>query len=383
MHMSAFSSLLGILTAASAVYCLLCLVAAHRFMKGTGASPKLLSPPPVSILIPLCGVDFEALANYRTFCSQDYPRYQIVFGVQDPEDTSIPVVEELMTLFPQRDIDLVICSTALGQNPKVSNLHNMLAKAKHEYVVIADSDVRVGPDYLQTIMGELLEGGVGLVTCPYRAAEASGLPSRLEALGISSEFIPGVLVAHLLEGITFALGATMATNKETIEVIGGLPSVADHLADDYRLGNLIAQAGLEVRLSRYVVETMPAHTSFSGFLRHQLRWARGTRMCRPMSYIGYVVAHGIPLGLLWVLCAKASLLSVTALCCVAFARFAVAWNIGVRLLRDRTLLKFLWLLPLRDLLGFGVWCASFLGNRVEWRGKKYTVAGDGKLHPVP
>jgi ceramide glucosyltransferase len=187
----------------------------------------------------------------------------------------------------------------------------------------------------------------------------------------------------MLEGVSFALGAAMATTREKLRAIGGLEALADYLADDYMLGNLIHRAGFEVRLSPHVVQTMPVHSSFANMIRHQVRWARGTRMCRPLSYAGYVITHGTALGLLCMIAAKASLPSVVLFCLAMTARMMMAWRVGVQVLKDQVLARNLWLLPIRDMLSFGVWCASFFGRRVEWRGKSYRIVEDGKLEPVP
>ena len=184
-----------------------------------------------------------AYESYAALCCQDYADYQLVFGVCDPCDTAIPIVRQLMTNFPERDIALVVCADTFGTNPKVSNLHNMLRCVKYEQIVIVDSDIRVGRDYLRTIIPWLNDTRVGLVTCLYRAAQAPDLATRLEAIGITAEFAPGVLSAWLLEGMHFALGSTMATTKTVLKAIGGLQAIGDHLADDFMLGYLIAKAG--------------------------------------------------------------------------------------------------------------------------------------------
>lgn len=381
MLTSAVVPFLALLTTLSIIYCMLCIYAARRFFRHVAVRRKPARLPPVSILIPLCGVDFKALANYTSFCRQDYPQFQIVFGVQDPHDPSIIVVRQLMSLFPDNDLELVVSSASLGQNPKVSNLNNMLPRAKHECLVITDSDIRVGRDFLREIIAELSEQKVGLVTCPYRAAEVQGLPSQLESMGITGEFMPGVFVAHLIEGITFALGAAMATTRGTLQAIGGFQVISDYLADDYMLGNLIHKAGFQVRLSSCVIETMSTHRGFAGMIRHQMRWARGTRICRPMSYAGYVVTHALPLAILFVTAAGASPLSMLVFSVAAVARITMVWYVGTHLLRDAILRRSLWLLPVRDILSFFIWCSSFFGNTVEWRGKRFKIVKDGKLKP--
>lgn len=378
---SVITFILAALTTASIVYYLVCITAARRFFSHPlGEPPKEL--PPVTILIPLCGVDFKALDNYTSLCLQDYPQFQIVFGVQDPADTSINVVRRLLEQFPGQDISLVISQETLGHNPKVSNLQNMLSEVKHEHILIMDSDVRVDPDFLRSIVADSGNGKAGLVTCPYRAAEAPNLPSILESIGITGDFIPGVFVANFLEGMSFALGAAMLTTRKTLRSIGGFAAFADHLADDYMLGNLIHRAGLEVRLSHYVVATMPVYSSLAAVVSHQVRWARGTRVCRPLSYVGVIITHGTSLGLLTMASSGFSSATIALFGLVLAAHLTMAWTVGVSMLEDSILARNLWLLPLRDLLGFSIWCASFFGNTVEWRGRRFNLVRGGRLEPV-
>ena len=296
--------ILGALTAASACYYLVSIIAAETFLgrrpgvvrrsEVGGRKPDLYpladgSPGQasaarrgVSILIPLCGADFRAYDNYASVCRQDYPEFEIVFGVPDPEDSARAVVAKLQADFPQVPIRLVISAGEIGPNPKVNTLNNMLPQAGHEILLMLDSDIRVEPGFLRAISDELPPEG-GLVTCLYRAGEAPGTPSKLEAVGISSEFAPGVLVAQMAGGISFALGAAIAVTKKTLETAGGFKAIAPYLADDYMMGNLVQKAGLPVRLSGCIVETVLSRLTLSGFIRHQIRWAKGTRACASLG----------------------------------------------------------------------------------------------------
>src|SRR5215471_15556420 len=263
-------------TLAACAFYLLSMLAAIRFFRRKPVAPAS-ELDPVSILIPLCGADAGAYKNYAAFCRQDYPTYQIVFGVRDPLDPAIPIVHRLRTDFPERDIALMVSAHTVGANPKVSNLYNMLACAKYEWLVIVDSDVRVDPAYLRSIMPPLADPRIGLVTCLYRAAHAPTWAARLEALGLTAGFLPGVFAAWLLEGMHFALGATMATTRTTLQAIGGLQAIGNHLVDDFMLGSLVAQAGYEVRLAHYVVDVVLAPLGCYEMLKHQLRWSRSRR----------------------------------------------------------------------------------------------------------
>jgi len=368
-------------TLAANAYYLLSIVAGFRFFSRPRASAlgELL---PVSIMIPLHGADFKAYRNYAELCRQDYPEYQIVFGVSDSRDSSVPIVKKLISDFPDRDIALVISDKTIGQNLKVSNLENMLARVKHEQIVIVDSDIRMGRDYLRKVLAPLSDPTVGLVTCLYRAAETPDFAAKLEAVGITAEFAAGVLMAWMLEGVKFALGSTMATTRTRLEAIGGFHALADYLADDFMLGNLIERDGYEVRLSHHVVETAMQPAGFRGMMQHQMRWARSTRISRPMGYLGLILTHGTALALLNVAVDRASTFSLMLLAATLVIRLTMGWMIGVQWLGDRILKRYFWLVPVRDLLSFLIWCLSWFGKKVEWRGRLFEVAGDGKMIQV-
>jgi len=292
------------------------------------------------------------------------------------------VVRELMKNHPEEDIQLVIGLDIVGHNPKVNNLHNMLAYSKYDCIVIMDSDIRVGPDFLASVVPELSDERVGLVTCFYKAGKAPNLASKLESVGITGEFAPGVLIAQLGEGMTFSLGAVMATTKEKLRSIGGFHAIADFLADDYMLGNLLWKAGYEIRLSHYVVQTIHPHATLKGMIKHQIRWGRGIKACRPMGHLGSVVTHGTTLALINMALAGGSLWSILLLIAAAGTQLTMGRLIGVRFLEDDILKENLWLLPLRDLLSFGIWCASLVGREVEWRGERFRLLNNGKMVPV-
>jgi len=372
--------LIGCTLAANAYY-LLSIIAGFRFFsRSRDSEPAELLP--VSIMIPLHGADFKAYQNYAELCRQDYPEYQIVFGVRDSRDSSVPIVKKLISDFPDRDIALVISDKTIGQNLKVSNLENMLARVKHEQIVIVDSDIRVGRDYLRKVLAPLSDPRVGLVTCLYRAAETPDFASKLEAVGITAEFAAGVLMAWMLEGVKFALGLTIATTRTRLEAIGGFHALADYLADDFMLGKLIERDGYEVRLSHHVIETVMQAAGFRGMMRHQMRWARSTRISRPMGYLGLILTYGTALALLNVAVDRASTFSLMLLAATLVIRLTMGWMIGVHWLGDRILKRYFCLVPVRDLLSFLIWCLSWVGKRVEWRGRLFEVARDGKMIQV-
>ena len=385
--------ILGALTAASACYHLVSIVAAEKFF-GNGDRPHLGKAPsgpsrqmgpvpvsiPVSILIPLCGADVRAYDNYASICRQDYPEFEIVFGAAAPEDAALAVVAQLQADFPRVPIRLVISAAEIGPNPKVNTLNNMLPQAGHEILLMLDSDIRVRPGFLRAIADELPPEG-GLVTCLYRAGEAPGTPSKLEAVGISSEFAPGVLAAHMAGGISFAFGAAIAVSKKTLETVGGFQAIASYLADDFMLGHLVQKAGLPVRLSGCVVETVLSRLTLSGFIRHQIKWARGIRACAPWGHTGSVIIYGTALAFLYFIASGLSGFGLSIFAGVCALRLGAAWMVGVRRLGDTILRQNLLLVPFRDFLGLFIWSAALLGNRVEWRGRVYHLEKGGRLKP--
>jgi ceramide glucosyltransferase len=370
----------GILS--SSAYYILCLWSALTFLRGpeaganSGASKAL---PPISILKPLKGSDPEIYECFRSHCLQDYSDYEIVFGVSDPNDPAIESVKELQAEFPGRRIQLVVSPKILGANVKVSNLAQMLPCATYDHLIVNDSDIRVPPDYLQRVIAPLADPRVGMVTCLYRGVASATLGSRLESLGISTDFCPSVLAARQVEGeIRFGLGSTLAFRRSELEKIGGFASFVDYLADDYELGKRIAELGFTVRLSDVVVETFLPSYSLRQFFAHQLRWARGVRDARAGGYAGLVFTFGLMWALLAVAASRAALWSAIAFAVVLLLRYAVALVVGKSILQDRQILKYAWLIPLRDLSAVTIWIVSLGGHTVTWRGDRFRLK-NGKL----
>lgn len=366
----------------SSIYYLFCLWSAAAFLRQQRAD-KSVRPtralPPVSILKPLKGSDPDIYESFCSHCLQDYPEYEIIFGVRDPNDPAVASVHRLQQEFPDRVIQLVVCDKSLGSNVKVSNLAQMLKTARYEHLIVNDSDIRVEPDYLRRVIAPIADERVGMVTCLYRGVAAPTLGSRLESLGISSDFCAGVLVARQMEGgLHFGLGSTLAFRRKDLERIGGFESVVNYLADDYELGRRIANLGLQVQLSDVVVEThLPAY-DLRGFLSHQLRWARGVRDARFGGYVGLIATFGLMWAFLNLAAARGAPWSWAVLGVVVLLRFAVAFAIGNSVLRDSKLLRNLWLIPVRDLIAVGVWGVSFFGHTVTWRGDRFELK-EGQL----
>jgi ceramide glucosyltransferase len=369
-------------TVSSCIYYLLCLWSAAAFLRGRetreGASPKQALPP-ISILKPLKGTDPEIYESFRSHCLQDYPEYEIIFGVSDLNDPAIESVKKLQQEFPDRRIQLLVCPNILGANVKVSNLAQMLAEARYDYLIVNDSDIRVEPDYLRRLTAPLADPRVGMVTCLYRGVANATLGSRLEALGISTDFCPSVLAARQIEGgIRFALGSTLAFRRADLEKIGGFTSFVDYLADDYELGRRIAELGLAVKLSDVVVETYLPSYRLREFFAHQLRWARGVRDARTGGYLGLMFTFGIMWSFLALAASRGALWACGALAITLFLRLAIALFVGRGVLRDRHILKYAWLIPVRDLVAAAIWLVSLGGHTVTWRGDRFRLH-NGKL----
>ena len=380
-----FVAILGCLS--SSIYYLICLCSAAVFLRGR-ETHKSVRPtqtlPPVSILKPLKGVDPDIYQSFRSHCLQDYPEYEIIFGVSDPDDPAVASVQQLQQEFPDRVIQLIISPNKLGANVKVSNLEQMISAARYQYLLVNDSDIRVERDYLCRVIAPLADEHVGMVTCLYRGVAASTMGSRLESLGISTDFCAGVLVARQLEsGLRFGLGSTLAFRRADLERIGGFRAIVDFLADDYELGRRIAGLGLKVLLSDVVVEThLPAY-DLRGFVAHQLRWGRGVRDSRAGGYIGLVSTYGLMWALLVLIAALAAPWSWAVFGATVLLRLAVALTVGKAVLEDRSLFGHLWLLPVRDLVAVAVWIASFAGHTVTWRGDRFQLKKGRLIRTAP
>jgi ceramide glucosyltransferase len=367
------------------------LLAARVFLAQRRGGPIGFAPG-VSILKSLKGLDPGMMDAFRSHCRQIYAgEYELLFGVASLDDPAAGAVEELQREFPEHAIALIECPLRLGMNGKVSTLAQMASYARHEFLLINDSDITVSPHYLERVMGcfapVATAGGrmgatrppVGLVTALYRGKSHGTLPSRLEALGIATDFQPSVLLARWIEGgLRYGLGSTLAVSREALERIGGFASLMDHLADDYELGARIFQAGYGVALSGEVVETsVPAYT-WSGFCDHQLRWYRTVRDARPWGYAGLVFTYGFGWAVLNVVASGMSPLSLWLLGLSFFLRLALAMTVGAGVLGDHQVLPSLWLLPVRDVVAMGLWVAGFAGNTIVWRGERFVVR-DGRL----
>jgi ceramide glucosyltransferase len=347
----------------------------------------------VSILKSLKGLDPGMIEAFRTHCAQAYAgEFELLFGVSSLSDPAVQAVEQLIREFPFHSIELIVCPERLGTNGKVSTLAQLVPHARHDFLLINDSDITVSSRYLERVMAQFAaspdnspvqtgkkRATVGLVTALYRGRAHGTVPSTLEALGIATDFQAGVLLSKMIEGgLHYGLGSTLAVSRQALTAIGGLEALVDHLADDYELGVRVDRAGYRIALGAEVVETAIPAYAWRGFIDHQLRWARTVRDARPGGYVGLLVTHGLVWAMLNVLASGMSPVSLWLLCLSFFLRLTQAMTVGAQVLGDHQVLPNLWLLPLRDLVAMGVWVAGFAGSTIVWRGERF-ILKDGKL----
>ncbi|HTY51316.1 MAG TPA: bacteriohopanetetrol glucosamine biosynthesis glycosyltransferase HpnI [Steroidobacteraceae bacterium] len=367
--MSSLGTLLGIVAAAYAVTALIAVLRPRRRWTAPGA------PPPVTVLKPLCGAEPRLYECLRSFCEQAYPQFQIVFGVRDAADPATAVVRRLQREFPRLDLTLVVNAARHGGNHKVNNLINMLARARHEYLVLADSDISVPAGYLARVVAPLSDERVGIVTCPYLGRPLPGPWSALLAEFINGWFTPSVFVAALLGSRDFAFGSTIALRRRVLHGIGGFEAIVDQLADDYRLGQLTRRQGLLTVLSDVTVTTCASEPTLADLVRHELRWLRTIRAVRPGGYVAAVVTFPLPLALAGCLLAGFQGAAPLLLAFTAAARIVLHFLLpgGAGLLPGL-------LLPVSDIGAFLLWCRGFAGGRVRWRQASFRVRSDGSVY---
>lgn len=325
----------------------------------------------VTVAKPLCGEEPELLENLRTFCQQDYPDYEVLFGVNDPDDAAIPIASQLGEVIVEPHI--------AGPNRKINTLDAIARRAKGDILVVADSDMRVGPDYLRAVTSPFEDERVGAVTCLYVGRPAAGVASRLGAMHINESFLPSVLVALALQPLDFCLGATMAVRRSALESIGGFQSLSGYLADDYMLGQRIRKAGWELRLSPYVVETVVSERSFGDLFAHELRWARTIRTVRPLGYSFSILSMMFPWTMAILLLSRFSRLALWGAAAALGLRVLLHATVSWRLRPARP--AAVWWIPIRDALTFVVYGASHFGRSVQWKQERFNVSTDGQLHP--
>jgi ceramide glucosyltransferase len=374
---------LGILT--STIYLALVLVAALRFRRRPKAASTFT--PPVSLLKPLHGAE-PGLRDYlEGFFRLDYPDYEILFCARSETDPGLSMARELSAKYPQIPVRILTSGEPPWPNARCYSLNEMKAAARHDILVITDSDVRVTPEYLRAVVEPFRREQTGLVTCVYRGvATQGGLWARLEGLGMSVEMTSGVLVAEMLEGMRFALGPSMVVRKRCVDQIGGFEKLGDYYADDFMLGNLVAEKGNTVVLSNHVIDHCIVNTKFEESLAHQWNWMKSTRFSRPKGHLGTGLTFGLPFGLL--VFAAAMLIGkpwigLVALSWTVIARVLQSVLVGWFVVKDKEALRLAWLYPLRDLMGSLLWMASYASRRVGWRDDLFELTGHGVVRLVP
>ena len=365
-----------LLLAGATVYSVLAFGAVLWPLRSTGR--PLASLPKVTVLKPLCGLDPETYGCLRSFCDQQYPEFQIIFGVASADDAVLAVVRRLQQEFPLRDLRILIDRRQHGSSRKVSNLINMMAEARHDYLVIADSDVFVDDHYLAKVVAPLLDPGVGIVTCAYRGVSTRGLWSLMGSLFINEWFTPSVYVAAKTGSRSFAFGATIALRREVLSQIGGFAAIANQLADDYRLGELTRNAGLRTVLSDVEVDVVVEENSFGSLVQHELRWLRTIRAVRPVAYSCCFITFGIPVALLGALFLRGGSIALTLLAIAATSRLLLHFKTR----RPHASAVLIALVPLRDCLSLALWAWSFTNRRVKWRDAHFHVSPDGSALPM-
>jgi ceramide glucosyltransferase len=376
-----------ILAAAPLVYYLLslyCIVDYFREVRRRAPRTDTCAPP-VSILKPLRGVDRGAYQNFASYCALDYPEYEMILAVDDPNDPAVAVVEKLQRDFPHRQIRLVTHIERLGENNKINSFCRLVKEAKYDVLVMTDSDVRVNPDYLREVVTPLADPAVGGVTTFYRCMGGGTFAADLDMLGMCMDSVPAALVASKLEGkVQFAFGWTMATTKKHLAEIGGWEAMVNYHSDDFELGNRIARQGYRVELMRQPVWMVFPEETFQDFLNHEMRWSIGLRNVRPAGYVGILFTHGLPWALLAAVVAGAAgwtEIAASYLAAYLILRLSVAWAAGVWGLSDKAIAPKLWLAPVRDAITAVVWLAGFFSDKIKWRGLQYRVK-KGLLLPV-
>jgi ceramide glucosyltransferase len=365
-------------------YYVAAIIAARRFFGRRPASGTLPTDftPPISILKPIYGLDRETYENYASFCRQDYPEFEILFCVSDEQDPAAPVIRKLIQDFPARSIRLLVGSEPLGASDKVNKLWCMLREARHEIVIVTDSDVRVDPGFLRAIARVFRDPGVGGGTCLYRGLTDGSFAADLEAMGNSTDFAAGVLVNWLGGKIDFMLGAVMATTKKNLAEIGGFEALVDYFCDDFELGNRIARKGHRIEVSTFPVSIVYARETFAEAFRHQVRWNLSIRYSRPAGHLGLIFTQGLPWTILAAILAPSVAIALAYITAYIVLRSDMARTVGVWGMQDRALRAKLALLPVRDAFAFVVWLASFFPQRIHWRGKEFYIR-ERRLVAVP
>jgi ceramide glucosyltransferase len=377
-------AVLAVVIVLGSVYALFSLFCIKEFFGRPEYSQAEPEPvyPPVSVLKPMKGVDPEWRDNVASFVTQDYPEYEVLLGFNDARDEGILLAKDIAKSSTHK-VRVVVHANHLGSNPKVSNLHGLIKAARYPLLLVSDSDIRVGSGYLKEAVREYLATErVGIVTCLSKITRAHTVGAALESLTTAADFIPSVLTARRLEGVTFGLGPSMLLSRQALEEIGDLPAFADYLAEDYQIGNCLWKRGYRNVLSRYLVEYVVGRMRVREYLVHQLRWARTYRVCRPIGFFGYGITHIFPFSVLFLAIRGATATSLSVIAAVLALRCSLALVVSWKAAYPKEWLRWFWLLPAKDFFSFGIWLWCFFGSRVFWRGSHYKLLNGGLMKKI-
>ena len=366
-------------------YLVLVMIASARFHRRRRNAAGPVAFPPVTLLKPLCGMEPGLEAHLTSFFEQNYPSYEIIFGARKGDDPALGVVRRISAQYPSVPVQIVVAGEPWLSNAKVCSLVKMYRRASYDYLIISDSDVCVDPNYIAEVVQPLLEPGNGMVTCLYRGKPTGGIWSKLEALGMSVEMTAGALAANLVEGMKFALGPTMGIRRDAVDAIGGFEALGDYCSDDYVLGRKVAESRRRVVMSHHVIDHVVINRDFRCSVQHQVRWMKSTRCSRHAGHAGTALTFAMPFGIIALVSAAALhhwALGVGLFAAAYLNRLLLAVVAGWGVVRDRRALRQAWLYPVRDLMGFLFWCASYSGRMIVWRGDWYRLEDCGRLVPI-
>ncbi|HSC45749.1 MAG TPA: glycosyltransferase [Candidatus Acidoferrum sp.] len=376
----------GIGVLSSLVFLVLSVLGARKFHQESEqqrqAAERVTQWPAVSVLKPVHGVEARLRENVESFFRQDYPSYEILFAADEENDAALPIVREVAANYPNIPCRILVTGLPQLPNPPAYSFYRMSEVAAHDILVTSDSDVEVAPSYLREVVAPMLDPATGMVTCLYRGKNAGGFWSGMDAIGMSVEMSAGVLTANLLEGMKFGLGPTIVTRKDSIAKIGGYQVTGEYFSNDFVTGNFIEKAGYRVALSRHVIDHVVPPMTFRRMWERQVRWAKGTRWSRPKGHFGTGLIFAMPYGLLGLVAGGATghwFIGGVLFAIALMNRIVETWLIGWGVVRDRRARNEVWLYPLRDLLGFAVWCASYLSKRAVWRDHRYQLLRGGRI----
>lgn len=363
------------LTAAAIAYDVIA-AARLRTLRKSAAPAAKASSPPVTVLKPVAGIETELFENLCSFVDQQYPQFQVVFGVSHPSDPAIEVIERVIARFRGADLALTVGDGVVNGNPKVANLSTMIERAKYDLLIISDADMRVDPSYLTTIAASFDDPRVGAATCLYCGVPAGGFASTLGAMYINEQFAPSVLIANLVEPLTYCFGSTMAVRRSVLDEIGGLDALSAHIGDDYLLGKLVTERGYTVSLAPFVARNIVHEAGLRSLTRHELRWARTIRAQRPSGYASLVITQPVLCALALLASTRGSSAAWIALAAAVASRIAVAEAASRAFRVPRVPL---WALPIRDALTAAVWAGGFFARNVRWRDRRYAIGDGGRV----